>query len=453
MRLHRFFVLVLWLTFAACQRQGAAEALVEEASKPATPGPAVAEGSCAEHGVMEAVCTKCNPALIPVFQAKGDWCEEHGFPESFCPICHPEQGGRPKAVVASDEAPPDGTKVRFKTKETARLAGIEVVEVQQRTSLAQLEVTARLVYDATKVVEVNARSPGVIRAIHAEIGAKVEQGAPLAVLRSAGVGTDQSRLRSARSRVAVAEANHARLKKLYEARLVAEAEVQAARHELDGAKAERSAAQSALAMVGGVGGSSGYELTAPLAGVVTKREATVGHMVDLEEMLFQIVDTSSLWVEVDVPETELRRVAVGQTVTVIVDGLDDAERMGTLSYLAPEIDTHTRTVKGRVPLDNPEGELRANMFATARIAVADSGTAVVVPRAAVQRAKTAHLVFVRLAEDVFEARRVLLGPGDAEVVEVTGRVAPGDQVATEGSFLLKTETLKESIGAGCCEAE
>jgi cobalt-zinc-cadmium efflux system membrane fusion protein len=187
--------------------------------------------------------------------------------------------------------------------------------------------------------------------------------------------------------------------------------------------------------------------------VVTKREAAVGRMVDLEEMLFEIVDTSSLWVEVDVPETELRRVAVGQTVTVIVDGLDDAERMGTLSYLAPEIDPHTRTVKGRVPLANPDGTLRANMFATARIAVTGSGTAVVVPRAAVQRAKTVHLVFVRLAEDVFEARRVVVGPGDADVIEVIGRVAPGDLVATEGSFLLKTETLKEGIGAGCCEAE
>jgi membrane fusion protein, heavy metal efflux system len=453
MRLHLLVLLALSLALAACERPERAAARAEEAARPAARGPSAADGLCEEHGVMEAVCTKHNPALVPVFKAKGDWCEEHGFPESFCPICHPEQGGRPKADVASDDAPPDGTKVRFKTKETARLAGIEVARVEQRASLTRIEVTARLVYDATKVVEVNARSPGVVRAIHVDVGEKVEQGAALAGLRSAGVGSDQSRLRSARSRVALAEANHARSKKLYEARLVAEAEVLAARHELDGAKAERSAAQSALAMVGGVGGSSGYELTAPIAGVVTKREAAIGRMVDLEELLFEIVDTSSLWAEVEIPETELRRVAVGQPVTVIVDGLDDAERTGTMSYLAPEIDTHTRTVKGRVPLDNPDGLLRANMFATAHIAVPSSGTAVVVPRAAVQRAKSTHLVFVRLAEDVFEARRVRLGLGDADVVEVSGRVAAGDQVATEGSFLLKTETLKSSIGAGCCDVE
>jgi cobalt-zinc-cadmium efflux system membrane fusion protein len=60
---------------------------------------------------------------------------------------------------------------------------------------------------------------------------------------------------------------------------------------------------------------------------------------------------------------------------------------------------------------------------------------------------------VRLAEDLFEARRVRPGWTDAEVIEVRGRVSPGAEVVTTGSFLLKTETLKESIGAGCCDVE
>jgi cobalt-zinc-cadmium efflux system membrane fusion protein len=450
-RLHPLAMLLLALVLACRERaEPDVEAQEPSAAEPkATPG----EGFCEEHGVLEAVCTKCNPALIPVFEAKGDWCEEHGFPESFCPICHPERGGRPAADLAGDGAPADGTRVRFKTKEIARLAGIQVAEVTQRASLSHVDTTAKLVYDATKVAEVNARSPGVVRSIHADIGTKLEVGSRLAVLKSAGVGGDQSRLQAAKSRVQVAQANHRRVEKLHAARLAAESEVLAALQELDAAKAERAAVQSSLAMVGGVGGSSRYEITAPIAGVVTKRNATLGRMVDLEEVLFEIVDTSSMWAEVDVPEAELRRVAVGQYVTVAVDGLGDAEFAGPLEYLAPEIDPHTRTVKGRVRLANPDGVLRGNMFAQARIAVTGSGTAVVVPRAAVQRAKSAHLVFVRLSEDVFEARRVELGPGDADFIEVTGRVATGDQVATEGSFLLKTETLRESIGAGCCEAE
>ena len=451
MRLQIPAVLALALVGVACDGKTDAEAHDKENS--AAQGAAPEGAFCKEHGVLEAVCTKCNPALIAIFKAKGDWCNEHGFPESFCPICHPDKGGRPSTDVKSDGAPADGTKVTFKTKETARLAGIQVVKAAERSSHSNVIVTAKIVYDATKVAEVNARSAGVVRAIRADVGAKVRAGSPLATIESADVGADQSRLQAARSRVQVTEGNYARLTKLHQEGIAAEKDALAARQELDAAKADLSAAQSALGMVGSTDGASRYTLKAPIAGVVTQRHATIGRLVDTEKVLFEIVDTSSMWAEVDIPETDVPRVRVGQAVSLTVEGLGDRELSGTLSYIAPQIDSHTRTAKGRVALENPEGLLRGNMFGRARIAISSSGNVVVVPRKAVQRAKSAQLVFVRVAEDAFEARRVQLGAGDAEVIEVSGRLAPGDEVATDGSFLLKTETLKGSIGAGCCEVE
>jgi len=423
----------------------------------AAPAPAAGQAGpmCAEHGVLEAVCTKCNPTLAAVFKAKGDWCPEHGFPESFCPICHPERGGRPALPVESDSAAPvDGTRVRFKTKETARLAGIRVEKVAERASQSEVIATARIVYDAAKVAQVNARAAGVIRTIRADVGASVRAGAPLCSIESAGVGADQSRLIAARSRVRLAEANHARLSELHEQGISAKKDVLLAAQELDAARADLAGARAALGVVGHVAeGESLYTLTAPIAGVVTQRNATIGRLIDTDRILFEIVDTSAMWAELDIPEAAIRHVALGAAVSVALEGLDDREHTGSLSYLAPEIDPHTRTVKGRVALANPEGILRGNMFARARIVTSAPTRAVVVPRAALQRTKDGQLVFVRTAEDVFEARRVDVGPGDARVVQVSGRLAPGDEVATEGSFLLKTETLKGSIGAGCCDVE
>jgi membrane fusion protein, heavy metal efflux system len=445
-------LILLLVGIAACR--GAADAEADRKGPAAASPAAAAEGAfCAEHGVLEAVCTRCNPALIPVFKAKGDWCEEHGFPESFCPLCHPERGGRPTLNVMDDGAPADGTKVRFKTKETARLAGIEVVQAAARPSRSQVLVTARIVYDAAKVAEVNARAAGVIRDIRADVGVTVRAGSALAIIESASLGADQSRLLTARSRVQLAEANQIRLKQLHEAGIAAEKDALAASQEWDAAKAELSAVQAALGVVGNVAnGASRYTLTAPIAGVVTQRTATIGRVVDTERVLFEIVDTSSMWAELDIPETELARVVVGQPVTLTIEGLGEQQFSGNLEYVAPQIDTHTRTATGRVALQNPGGLLRGNMFARASVSAIGSASAVVVPRAAVQRAKNAQLVFVRLAEDTFEARRVQLGPGDADLIEVTG-ISVGDEVATTGSFLLKTETLKGSIGAGCCEVE
>lgn len=415
---------------------------------------AAVETFCKEHGVLEAVCTKCNPALVPVFQAKGDWCAEHGFPESFCPICHPERGGRPSADVSAEEAPADGTKVMFKTAETARLAGLQTVAATQGKGGSHLLVTARIVYDAAKVARVNARAAGVVQAVRVDIGAKVRAGATLALIESAGVGADQSRLQAARSRVKVAEANYARVERLNKDGIVAEVDLLDARRDLDQAQADLDAARTALGMVGGTTeGVSHYALSSPIAGVVTMRSATIGRLVDTEEVLFEIVDTSTMWAEVDIAETEVSRIDIGQRVTLTVDGMGDRAFVGTLTYIAPQIDSHTRTAMGRISLANPDGVLRANMFAHASLTIAGHGLTVLVPRDAVQRARDAHIVFVRLAEQVYEARRVVPGPAEGGLLAVSGRLAPGDRVVTEGSFLLKTETLKGSIGAGCCDVE
>jgi len=412
------------------------------------------EAMCKEHGVLEAVCTKCNPKLIPVFQAKGDWCAEHGFPESFCPLCHPERGGRPKTDVTSDGAPETGTKVRFKTKEIAQRAGIETEPVAVRPGGSAVLATARLAYDATKLARVNARAPGAVRALKVDVGTRVKKGDALAVIDSAEVGAGRARLQAARTRRDVAEASHARLEKLAEEGIVAKKSELEALQELEAAKSEYAVIAATLAVLGSSGGGgSGYTLTAPLAGVVTERTATIGGVVDTEQVLFEIVDTSSMWAELDVPEAELGRIAVDQKVTVTLEGNGGRQIEGAISYLAPSVDPHTRTARARVPLANPDGALRANMYGEARIAVVSTRPTVMVPRSAVQRARSVFLVFVRVREGEYEARRVELGIREAERIEVVKGVKPGEEVVTQGSFLLKTETLKDSIGAGCCEAD
>lgn len=409
-------------------------------------------GMCKEHGVLEAVCTKCNPKLIPVFQAKGDWCAEHGFPESFCPICHPERGGKPAANVQSDGAPADGMRLRFKKQETAKLAGIQTVKAAARPNASAITAPVRLAYDATKLAHINARSPGVVRALKVDLGSKVKKGHPLIVIDSPDVGADRARLAAAKSRVDVAEENYNREKQLQSEGIASRKSFLATQQEFETAKSEYAALAASLSVLGAGGGGAGsYTLSAPIDGVVTERKVTIGKLVGSEEVLLEVVDTSSMWADLDVAESDLTAVAMGQSVSIKLDGLGDREITGTITYVAPAVDPHTRTAKVRVPLVNPEGLLRANMYGQARIAAGPSRTSVAVPRAALQEAKGAQLLFVRLAEDQFETRRVQVGATDSEFVEILKGVKAGEDVVTTGSFLLKTETLKDSIGAGCVD--
>ncbi len=440
--------LVLTCLLASCQDKPASGTAAK-----ATPQ-AVEGAMCAEHGVLEAVCTKCNPKLAAVFQAKGDWCPEHGFPESFCPICHPERGGKPGADVGSDGAPADGTKVRFRTKEAAKLAGIETAPAEARARGARHEAVATNANDATHHAEVNAPAGGVGRRLEADVGATVKKGATLALIESATVGSDRSRMRAATTRLQVAEAAHQRAKSLNASGVAADKDLLEAGQALDEARSELATARAALGMVGaGETGAGSYAVRSPIAGTVIRRGATIGRFVDTSDVLFEVVDTRMMLLEIDVPEGRLNEIATGQAVTVVLDSSPDRQWRGRIDFVAPEVDPRTRTARARARLDNRDGALRANLYGRALVELGAARPTVMVPREAVQRAGGATLVFVRLAEDVYEARRVKVGLSEGDLVELATGVASGEPVATRGSFLLKTETLKGAIGAGCCDVE
>lgn len=413
------------------------------------------EGMCTEHGVLEAVCPKCNPALAAVFQVKGDWCAEHGFPESFCPICHPERGGRPVldvSAIPDDGAPAHGTKVRFKTRETARLAGIQTVAVVEVHREETIPAVARVVYDGAKRALVSAPAGGIVSEIRVDVGATVRRGAPLAVIRSAAVGAERSLEVAARSRLAVAEQSLDRLRGISDPRGTSLREVQEAEQIHVAAKADLAAIEARLGMVGG-GRADTYTLVAPLGGEIIRRDLTVGMAVEGGAPLYEIVDASTMWAELDVRESDLPHVSVGAAMSLVLDPYPDRVFEGALTYIAPAVSAETRTALARVPLDNADRALRSNMYGTGHIGVTGAPPAVTVPAAAVQNARGISLVFVRIAEDEFEARRVQVRSRRGGDVYLSGGVTPGEIVVTTGSFLLKTETLKDSIGAGCCDVE
>ncbi len=408
---------------------------------------------CPEHGVLEAVCTKCNPALIPVFQAKGDWCPEHGLPESFCPICSPEAGGRPpNKVLAGDDAPADGTTVHFETRSAADQAGLVLVAAERSDWVEGIEVVARVTWDATRVAAVSARTPGLVSAIRAEVGDPVRRGQTLAELRSAHLAGDRSRATAARSARDVAAAEVERKRELLAGGVASERDLLEAERALAAAEAELAAVDAELALAGRGEGDSAL-LTAPIAGIVTARHARVGQVVDGLQPLFELADPSRMWAELDVPERDLAVVRQGQRVQLRLEALPDTGVEGVITTISPAVDPATRTALARVELDNPDGLLRANLYGTATILGATADAVVVVPSAAVQRAGEAHIVFVREQVDSYIARRVRVLSRQGDRVRIAGGVQPGDPVVTTGSFLLKTETLKDSIGAGCCEVD
>lgn len=405
---------------------------------------------CPEHRLLKAVCTGCNSKLIAVFQSKGDWCAEHSAPESFCPICHPERGGRPAVAVARDDAPADGLPILLESPRIAERVGLETALAQPASGGIEVLATATLVLDNARSAVVSARAEALIRDFLVDLGEVVREGDPLAVLESGEVARLRGDLLAARADVEVARSALERERALLERGISALKTMQEAERDLTEARARADAAESGLLLLGALEGEGGaFLLRAPVSGVVTERRHSVGTLVGSEQPVFEIVDGSTLWAQIEVPESQAMRVRVGQHVELDVSGLDSVV-VGRIDYLSPVIDPHTRTVRARAMIDNRLGLLRANTYARARI-FADSGlSGVAVPWEAIQEAEGVMLAFVRNSDTEYVTRRVRAIPSEGDWV-VTSGLQPGDRVVTTGSFLLMTETLKGSIGAGCCD--
>jgi cobalt-zinc-cadmium efflux system membrane fusion protein len=408
---------------------------------------------CKEHAVPESKCTKCHPRLVAQFIEAGDYCREHGFPESVCPYCHPELV---KAAGAEPPAFPEpGTRVRLASAETTREAGIRTWRVRKQRFARTLEIVGQLDFNQNRLAQLSARGDALVMEVRADLGDEVKAGQPLVVVTSAAVGEDQGRLSAAQARVEAARAAVGREQTLVERGISPRQALEQAQAELAAAEGEREAARAALAAAGASSGSQQglYTLKAPFAGTVVSRDAVPGRHVAAGQTLLQIADLGTLWAQLEVPEADAMAVRPGQPVTLTFEGLPGESREATLTRVGASVDPATRTVRARVELPNPDRSLKAGLFLRARVQVSPEHEALLVPRDAIQRAEGHTLVFVKTGPSLYEPIVVELGAGTREHVEVVKGLEPGAEVVTTGAFLLKTELLKDSIGAGCCETE
>ena len=186
---------------------------------------------------------------------------------------------------------------------------------------------------------------------------------------------------------------------------------------------------------------------APVAGIVTEKKAVQGMRFMPGEVLYQIADTSSVWVQADVFEQDIAAVNVGQKAKIRINAYPGEVFEGRIAYVYPTLKAETRTVPVRIELANPKGRLKPAMFAEVEIPVADAASVVTVPNSAVIDSGSKQVVIVRLAEGRFEPRAVKLGARGGEFVQVLEGVKEGEMVVSSANFLIDAESnLKAALG-------
>ena len=185
----------------------------------------------------------------------------------------------------------------------------------------------------------------------------------------------------------------------------------------------------------------------PVAGIVTEKKAVQGMRFMPGEPLFQIADTSMVWVQADVFEQDIAAVNVGQKAKIRINAYPGEVFEGRIAYVYPTLKAETRTVPVRIELANPKGRLKPAMFAEVDIPVAGAMPVITVPNSAVIDSGSRQVVIVQLGEGRFEPRTVKLGQRGGDFVQVLDGVKEGELVVSAANFLIDAESnLKAALG-------
>ena len=188
-------------------------------------------------------------------------------------------------------------------------------------------------------------------------------------------------------------------------------------------------------------------LYAPDSGIVTMKMVQEGQCVKNGMNLMTLSDISKVWVLADIYEYELPWVKVGQQAQIILPFVGHKALNARLSYLYPYLEAKTRTVKARFVLDNPDLELKPDMYVNVHLQTSPVKNALAIPAEAVLHSGEKETVFVALGDGKFEPRQVKTGlQDDKGNIQILQGLLDGETVVTSAQFMLDSESkLREAI--------
>ncbi len=369
-------------------------------------------------------------------------------------------------------------------QETPPAISVEVSPVKSQTLI--VTVTAGGSVEALQEVTVSSKISGRVTAVPVKEGDTVTVGQVLARLETgeliAQVQQAEATLQATRARlrmleegprsqervqmqgaVALAKANYesakenlARMRMLFEAGAIGKAQLDAAQLQVDAARQQYEAslqqwnmvetgpraeememaraqvAQAQAAVAFARLQASNATITSPLAGTVTRRFVEPGVTLALGQMaVARVAQIDSVYVVLDVSETDLSRVQVGQPSELRVDAYPDKAFTGTVRELGQAAEGLTRAFKVKVAVANPGHALKPGMFGRGEITVARHENVLVIPRDAVLDQGGESAVFI-VDAGVARLRKIRLGLVQGPVVEVLDGLGKDESVIVAG---------------------
>jgi RND family efflux transporter MFP subunit len=296
-----------------------------------------------------------------------------------------------------------------------------------------LAVTLPLSGSLTPLAQATVRSKvsGVVQQTTVQEGMSVSAGQVIARLDDAEararVAQQQASLNDASARLALAKKNQANSAALLKQNYIAQNAYDTTSNSVDLAQAAVDAARAQLELARIA--LNDTVIRAPLSGVVSKRHVQAGEKLSPDSPVFSIVDLKQLTLDAQVPASDIPRVKVGQEVQFKVDGFGERSFAGKVLRINPAAEAGSRAILVYIGVDNPDGLLRAGMFAKGVVTTEKTAAHPLLPLLGVHQDHGRDLVYsVDSGKVVAQPVKLGLKNEDDGLVEALEGITPGAMV-------------------------
>ena len=187
-------------------------------------------------------------------------------------------------------------------------------------------------------------------------------------------------------------------------------------------------------------------LRAAFDGVVGIRQANLGQYLNTGDPVVTLQSFDPIYVNFSLPQQNLSKLAVGQTVELHADAFDKEPFTGKINAINSLVDQTTRNVQIQATLSNPDAKLRPGMFVKVSVLMNESKEVIAIPATAIHYAPYGDSIFI--VSDMKDPQSgkpykgvreqfVKVGQARGDLVAIESGLKPGEEVATSGVFRLR----------------
>lgn len=344
------------------------------------------------------------------------------------PGVNPETGNTLEPVYAEPPAAafPAGA-IRI-SPERQQLIGVKFATVESGAAGRTIRTTGKVAVDETRVGHVHTRVDGWIDKVFVDFtGDVVRKGEPMLTVYSPEMLASQEELLLAAR-----------------ARDVMPSLLEAAKRRLQLWQLSEEQIDQVLRTGQPIRNITVY---APMSGYITERNAFPSQKVTPDSDLYTITDLARVWIVADVFESDIAAVTVGDRGTVTFTSAGAPPVSARVSYIQPQVDPATRTVKVRLDAANPGMRMKPEMYVNVEFGVA-AAPQLMVPADAVLDTGDRQTVFVDLGNGYLEPRAVTVGARAGDRLAITSGLEAGERVVSSGTFLIDSESQLKAAARG-----